>query len=50
MKTIKVQEVAIQNLNIISAYTGEKQYEVVTRLSKDALKNIETKPKSKKSN
>lgn len=48
LKTIKVEASAIQDLNIISAYTGEKQYEVVTRLAVDALKNVESKPKSKK--
>jgi hypothetical protein len=32
-KTIKVEASAIQDLNIISAMTGEKQYEVVTRLA-----------------
>jgi hypothetical protein len=41
LKTIKVEVSAIQDLNIISAMTGEKQYEVVTRLAdEERLKTV----------
>lgn len=41
LKTIKVMESSVQDLNIISAMTGEKQYEVVWRLAKTARKETE---------
>ena len=50
LKTIKVLESTVQDLNLISAMTGEKQYEVVWRLAKSARKSAEkiTKPLSEK--
>lgn len=50
LKTIKVLESTVQDLNIISAMTGEKQYEVVWRLAKGERKKSQktTKPLSEK--
>ena len=36
--TIKITEQTKKNLNIIAAITGEKQYEVTERISKEAVK------------
>lgn len=44
LKTIKVLPSSIKNLNFISAVTGEKQYEVLERISKVALqRELKTK-------
>lgn len=48
--TIKVLRSSIQDINLISAMTGEKQYEVVWRLAKTGRKLAEkrTTPLSEK--
>lgn len=47
-KTIKVLTETVKDLNLISAIKGEKQYEVVQRLSKAEKKEItKSKPKTK---
>lgn len=45
--TIKVTETTIKNFNMASAMSGDKQYEVAEEASKDVLKKISTKIKSK---
>lgn len=47
--TIKVPKSAIQDLNIISAMTGEKQYEVVIRLAQQEKKEVLEKKKETES-
>jgi hypothetical protein len=46
-KTIKVLTDSVKDLNLIAAITGEKQYQVVERLSKIEKKEV-TKPNKPK--
>lgn len=46
LKTIKVLASTVKDLNLISAMTGEKQYEVVCRLAKIGKKLAEKKQKN----
>lgn len=50
LQTIKVLPSSVQDLNLISAMTGEKQYEVVWRLAKSGriAATKDTKPLSSK--
>jgi hypothetical protein len=50
LQTIKVFRSTVQDLNLIAAMTGERQYEVVWRLAKTGRKKAEkiTKPLSER--
>lgn len=50
LTTIKVLRSSVQDIKLISAMTGERQYEVVWRLAKTGRKDAEkiTKPLSEK--
>jgi len=49
LKTIKVLPDTVQDLNLISALTGETQYEVAARLAAEGRKQAEKNNTSNKS-
>lgn len=48
LKTIKVTEKTVQNLNIAAGYAKKRQWEIAEQASKDILQKIFKKIKEKK--
>ena len=45
LKTIKVLDTTVTNLNIISAITNERQYEAIDRIAKNEMAKVIKKKK-----